>query len=118
MVVCTGIRIHNVRLAEAALRRTNCGTFHLSELIIAYIELQLPSWRRPLRIHMRGIKADLRQRQMPQVPVLLSQLSSEQETCIVCLAVASVSASNAAGGTWSMFSAVTLFLLRSSARGP
>lgn len=32
-----------------------------------FIEVQLPSWRRPLRFHMRGVRLELRQRQMPQV---------------------------------------------------
>ena len=70
LMLGAGISVHNLRLAEAALQQASCGTFDLSKLFFAYIEVQLPSWRRPLRIHMRGIKAELRQRQMPQVSVV------------------------------------------------
>lgn len=63
----TGVRIHNVRLAEAALQQGSCGAFQLLSFAIAYIDIQIPSWRRPLCIHVRGVHAELRQRQMPQV---------------------------------------------------
>ncbi len=64
-----GVHVYNVRLAKAALQQACCGTFQLSELYVAYIEVQLPSWRRRLRIHLRGVVVNLRQRQMPQVLV-------------------------------------------------
>ncbi len=62
-----GVRVHNIRLAKAALQQGSCGAFHLLSFAIAYIEVQLPSWRRPLCIHVRGVHVELRQLQMHQV---------------------------------------------------
>jgi hypothetical protein len=56
-----------VRLSQAGLRRYSQYSVQLVELSLAHIEVRLPSWRARCAVHMRGVSAEIRQRQMPEV---------------------------------------------------
>ena len=62
-----GVHVSNVRLSAAALQRYSQYSVQLAELSLGHFEVQLPSWRRRLGIRVRGVSAEVRQRQMPEV---------------------------------------------------
>ena len=62
-----GVRLVHFRLGQEALQRHSQGAFHLLALSINFVNIELPSWRHPARIQVSGFKAELKQRQLPQV---------------------------------------------------
>ena len=62
-----GVRLVDFRLGQEALQRHSQGAFHLLALSINFVNIEMPSWRHPARIQVSGFKAELKQRQLPQV---------------------------------------------------
>ena len=65
-----GVRILRFTLGQEALHRHSQGAFHLKELSVDFISVELPSWRQPARVLVSGLKAELKQRQLPEVRTL------------------------------------------------
>jgi hypothetical protein len=62
-----GVRIVRFTLGQEALHRHSQGAFHLKALDVDFISVELPSWSQPARVLVSGLKAELKQRQLPEV---------------------------------------------------
>ena len=62
-----GVRIAHFTLGQEALLRHSQGAFHLTELTVAFVSVELPSWSHPARVQVSGFRAELKQRQLPEV---------------------------------------------------
>ena len=62
-----GLRVMHFTLGQEALLRHSQGAFHLTELSVDFVSMELPSWRHPARVQISGFKAQLKQRQLPEV---------------------------------------------------
>ena len=54
-------------LGQEALLRHSQGAFQLTALSVDFVSVDLPSWRHPARVQVSGFKAELKQRQLPEV---------------------------------------------------
>ena len=64
---CAGVRLRNVRLGAALRARLSHAFFDAAELSAEAAELELPGWRQPLRLRLRGARVELQQRALPRV---------------------------------------------------
>ena len=62
-----GVRLRNVRLGAALRARLSHAFFDATELSAECAELELPGWRQPLRLRLRGARVELQQRALPRV---------------------------------------------------
>ncbi len=61
------MRLRNVRLGAAQRARLSRAFFDATELSAEAAEVELPGWRQPLRLRLRGVRVELQQRALPQV---------------------------------------------------
>lgn len=65
----TGVRLSGLHLSGAALGGLSAAGTELHSAELRHLELDLPSFTRPLRVVARGISVELRQLRMPEVCV-------------------------------------------------
>jgi hypothetical protein len=61
-----GVRASNVHLGGRLRARLAPAHLLLAEASAAELELELPGWRRPLRVRLQGVRLELQQRRLPQ----------------------------------------------------
>ena len=62
-----GIRVENLRLAATVLDKVDVMFIQVEAVSVEFLEVSLPSWSQPLSIKIRGLRFDMRQRNMPKV---------------------------------------------------
>ena len=67
MYSCVGIRIEHLRLASTVIDKVDVMFIKIEAVSVEFFEVCLPSWTQPLSIKIRGLRFDMRQRNMPKV---------------------------------------------------
>ena len=62
------MRLRNVHLGKQLRERLSNAFCCVTEASAEGAELELPGWRRPLRVSLRGVRLEFLQRTLPQVP--------------------------------------------------
>ena len=62
-----GIRVENLRLAATVLDKVDVMFIKVEAVSVEFLEICLASWSQPLSIKIRGLRFDVRQRNMPKV---------------------------------------------------
>ena len=59
--------MENLRLAAKVLDKVDVMFIQVEAVSVEFLEICLPSWSQPLSIKIRGLRFDVRQRNMPKV---------------------------------------------------
>lgn len=59
--------MEHLRLADSVIERVDVTFVKVEAASVELLEVCLPSWTQPLSVKIRGLRLDVRQRNMPQV---------------------------------------------------